>query len=228
MFWFHVYLTENSANIPWPCLLQEETLKFRRFAAKVCGWSRHYIFSKFEGPAFKDSWSSCTICLLSVPAPRIFWHALPPPLLPCLSIEEESDPEISRIYFNIHEWSQANHVQRVSQAVWLYLQYMFAFAREIIIKIVPLQIQFCSMWCAKKLGHNLKTTWQCAAWTHVYPPYFLATFLAVSRFTDHLLPCLSSKNSIAFSFGKACRPAWQRTLNLILSNFSCTLPSRLP
>ena len=79
MFWFHVYLTENSANIPWPCLLQEETLKFRRFAAKVCGWSRHYIFSKFEGPAFKDSWSSCTICLLSVPAPRIFWHALPPP-----------------------------------------------------------------------------------------------------------------------------------------------------
>jgi hypothetical protein len=116
-----------------------------------------HIFSKFEGPAFKDSWSCCTICLLSVPAPRIFWHALPPPLLPCLSIEEESDPEISRIYFNIHEWSQANHVQRVSQAVWLYLQYMFAFAREITIKIVPLQIQFCSMWCAKKLGTTSKT-----------------------------------------------------------------------
>ena len=94
----------------------------------------------------------CCPCLHHV----FFGTPCPPPFLPCLSIEEESDPEISRIYFNIHEWSQANHVQRVSQAVWLYLQYMFAFAREIIIKIVPLQIQFCSMWCAKKLGTTSK------------------------------------------------------------------------
>lgn len=225
MFWFHVYLTENFANIPWPCLLQEETLKFRRFAAKVCGWSRHYIFfPNLRAPRSRilevAARFVCCPCLHHV----FFGTPCPPPLLPCLSIEEESDPEISRIYFNIHEWSQANHVQRVSQAVWLYLQYMFAFAREITIKIVPLQIQFCSMWCAQK---HVAVRSMDPRISSLFLRYFLGgvTFHRSSA-SSTSLPFIQELHR--FSFGKACRPAWQRTLNLILSNFSCKLPSRLP
>lgn len=61
----------------------------------------------------------------------------------------------------------------------------------------------------------------------LFPRYFLGgvTFHRSSA-SSTSLPFIQELHR--FRFGKACRPAWQRTLNLILSNFSCKLPSRLP